>query len=413
MKKDKIITDIRNKFPILKSKINGKRLSYLDNAAMTQLPKQTINVFNYYYSNLNSNIHRSSYYLSEKATEKYEQVREDIKNFINAENSSECIFVKNTTEGINLIANSYLKNIVKEHDEVLISEMEHHSNIVPWYLISKEKNINIKVIPLKKSGDLDYGKIKNLINEKTKLISITHISNSIGTINNIQYIIQEAKKKNIPVLIDAAQSIGYDLTINVKNLDCDFLTLSSHKMYGPNGLGVLYAKKIHLEKMKPYQGGGDMVKNVTFSEITWNDLPYKFEAGTQAIANVIAFGETINFLKNCDKDILLHYKKNLINYALNRLNEIKNLEIIGNPEKRSNIISFIIKNIHPHDLSTIANHYAVAIRTGHHCAMPVMNFYNLPATARLSLSFYNTKADINNLIKAIIEAKKIFKLKNI
>lgn len=409
MTKDRIIKEIRNKFPILKSKMNGNKLSYLDNAAMTQVPKETIKAFNYYYSNLNSNIHRSSYYLSEKSTEKYEQVREDIKNFIHAESSNECIFVKNTTEGINLIAHSYLKKIAKENDEVLISEMEHHSNIVPWYIISKEKNIKIKVIPLKKSGDLDYDKIKYLISEKTKLISITHISNAIGTINDIKYIISEAKKKNIPVLIDAAQSIAYDLKINVKNLNCDFLTLSSHKMYGPNGLGILYAKRKYLEEMDPYQGGGDMIKQVKFSNITWNDLPYKFEAGTQAIANVIALGETLKFLRNCDIEILLEYKKKLLEYALNRLSEIKDLTIIGHPEKRSNIISFIIKNIHPHDLGTIANHYGVAVRTGHHCAMPVMDFYNIPGTTRLSLSFYNTKTDINKLITSIIEAKKIFK----
>lgn len=409
MKNDKIINEIINKFPILKSKINGKKLSYLDNAAMTQIPKETIKAFSYYYSNLNSNIHRSSYYLSEKSTEKYEQVRENIKTFIHAENSNECIFVKNTTEGINLVAHSYLKKIAKENDEVLISEMEHHSNIVPWFIISKEKKIKIKIIPLKKSGDLDYDKIKHLINEKTKLISITHISNAIGTINNIKHIIQEAEKKKIPVLIDAAQSIAYDLKINVKFLNCDFLTLSSHKMYGPNGLGVLYAKKKYLEEMNPYQGGGDMVKQVSFTDITWNDIPYKFEAGTQAIANVIAFGETLNFLKNCDVELLLAYKKTLFEYALNRLSEIKDLTIIGYPEKRSNILSFTLKNIHPHDLGTIANHYGVAIRTGHHCAMPVMDFYNIPGTIRLSLSFYNTKTDINKLITSIIAAKKIFK----
>ncbi|HIH2763627.1 MAG TPA: aminotransferase class V-fold PLP-dependent enzyme [Candidatus Azoamicus sp.] len=308
-----------------------------------------------------------------------------------------------------LIAHSYLKNIVKENDEVLISEMEHHSNIVPWYIISKEKKIKVKVIPLKTSGDLDYSKFKNLLNDKTKLISIAHISNSIGTINNINYITQEAKKKNIPVLLDAAHSIGHELKIDVKKLNCDFLTLSSHKMYGPNGLGILYAKKKYLEEMTPYQGGGDMVKQVTFSNIIWNDLPYKFEAGTQAIANVIALGKTIEFLKNCDIELLLNYKKKLIEYTLTRLNDIKYLNIIGSPKKRASIISFTLNNIHPHDFSTIANHYGVAVRTGHHCAMPVMDFYNIPGTIRLSLSFYNTKADVNKLIIAIKEAKKIFK----
>lgn len=409
MKENKIIKEIKNHFPLLKSKINNIELSYLDNAAMTQVPKNTIAAFKKYYCEINSNIHRSSYYISEQATEKYEKVRNDIKQFINANESTECIFVKNTTEGINLIANSYLKKKIKENDEIILSHMEHHSNIVPWYLIKKEKNFKIKIIPIKESGDLDYEKFNTLITNKTKLISLTHISNAIGTINKIKNIIKKAHEHNIPILIDGAQSISEKLNIDVKAMDCDFFTLSSHKMYGPNGLGVLYAKKKYLEEMDPYQGGGDMIKYVSFSNIIWNDIPHKFEAGTQNIANVIAFGETLKFLKNCDIETLIEYKKNLCEYALNRLNEIKDVKIIGYPNERAAIISFTVKNIHPHDLGTIANHYGVAIRTGHHCAMPLMDFYNIPGTARLSLSFYNTKKDINKLINSILEAKKIFK----
>lgn len=409
MKNKNTITNIINHFPILKSKINGKSLSYLDNAAMTQVPKITIKAFKEYYSKINSNIHRSAYYLSEIATEKYENVRKYIKNFIKATDEGECIFVKSTTEAINLVANSYIKKIAKKNDEIIISQMEHHSNIVPWFLICKEIGMTLKIIPLMKSGDLDYNKINDLITDKTKLISVAHISNSIGTINDIKTIIQLAHSKNIPILIDGAQSISYNLSINMKELDCDFFAMSAHKMHGPNGLGVLYAKKKFLEKMDPYQSGGDMIKHVSFSKITWNDIPYKFEAGTQSIANVIAFGETIKFLENQDLNFLNEYKKKLFEYTMNRLNEIKDLKIIGAPQNRSNIVSFTINNIHPHDIGTIANHYGVAIRTGHHCAIPVMDFYNIPATARVSLSFYNNKKDINKLINCILEAKKIFK----
>lgn len=409
MKENKIIKNVIKEFPLLKSKINNIKLSYLDNAAMTQVPKTVINKLKKYYYEINSNIHRSSYYISEKATEEYEKVRHDIKNFINADYSSECIFVKNTTEGINLVANSYLKENIKENEEIILSQMEHHSNIVPWYITSKEKKFKIKIIPIKESGELNHIELNKLITNKTKLIAITHISNAIGTINDIKTIINEAHKKKIPVLIDAAQSISENLKIDVKEIDCDFLTLSCHKMYGPNGLGILYVKKKYLEQMKPYQGGGDMIKYVSFENIIWNDIPYKFEAGTQNIANVIAFGETLNFLKNCEINELLNYKNKIKEYALNRLNEIKDLKIIGNPKERASIISFTLKNIHPHDIGTIANHYGVAIRTGHHCAMPLMEFYNIPGTARVSISFYNTKKDINKLVNSIIEAKKIFK----
>ncbi len=407
---DNIIKTIKNKFPIFNKHINGKKLHYLDNAAITHVPKTVVDSLLYFYCNINSNVHRGAYHLSEIATEKYEATRHKISHFIKSTDEKQCVFVKNTTEGINLVAFSYLKSILKEGDNIVISQMEHHSNIVPWYLLSKEMNIHLKIIPLLKSGDLDYKSIKNIINHKTKLISITHISNSLGTINNLKYIINIAHSKNIPVLIDGAQSMLHS-TINVTTLDCDFFCFSSHKMYGPNGVGVLYAKKKHLTAMRPYQGGGEMIKHVSFSNVIWNDIPYKFEAGTPSIANIIAFGEAIDFLNSIDLDALFTYKKQLLHYMLNRLNEIKDLIIIGKPNVRTSIVSFIIKNIHAHDLGTIADHYGVSIRTGHHCSIPVMDFYGVAATARASLAFYNTTNDIDMLITALLHAKNIFSLK--
>lgn len=402
-----IIQKVRSRFPIFKNKINGKRLAYLDNAAITQVPDVVIESFNDFYSNMNSNVHRGAYYLSEIATERYEGVRSKISKFVGADSPSECVFVKGTTEGINLVAYSFLRPLLKSGDEILISHMEHHSNIVPWYMLSKELDVKLKVIPMLKTGDLDYSSIDSLLTSKTKLVSVAHISNSLGTINNLKFIINLAHLKGIPVLVDGAQSLS-NTCVNVKDLDCDFFAFSSHKMYGPNGLGVLYVKKHILENMIPYQGGGEMIKHVSFSNIIWNDIPYKFEAGTPAIANVIALGAAIDFLNSVDLKILFDYKKNLFNYACNRLSDIPGVVFIGNPKNRAEILSFLVDNIHPHDLGTVANYYGVSVRTGHHCSMPVMDFYGVSSTIRLSLSFYNVKEDIDSLVASILEAKKIF-----
>lgn len=398
---------IKLQFPIFKNNPKNKLLHYLDNAAITHVPTSVIKSFNDFYSKINSNVHRSAYYLSELATHEYEISREKISKFINAENASQCIFVKNTTEGINLVANAYLRPILNENDEIIISHMEHHSNIVPWYILAKELNVKLKIIPLLQSGDLDYNEIPNLITHKTKFISLVHISNALGTINNIKHVIDLAHSKNIPILIDGAQSLLNNF-INIIDLNCDFFTMSSHKCYGPNGIGILYGKKKALDAMIPYQGGGEMIKHVTFNEILWNDYPYKFEAGTQPIANIIAFGKAIDFLNTIDLQILFNHKNKLLDYALNRLNDVKNVTIIGTPINRAGIISFTIDNIHPHDFGTIANHYGVCVRTGHHCAMPVMDFYKIPSTIRVSLGIYNLKKDIDALIKVIHEAKQIF-----
>ncbi|HFL8819517.1 MAG TPA: cysteine desulfurase [Candidatus Azoamicus sp. OHIO2] len=405
---EEYIKKIKLNFPIFKNNPKKNLLHYLDNAAITHVPKIVINSFSNFYSKINSNVHRSAYYLSELATDEYENAREKISNFIGSTDKSQCIFVKSTTEGINLVANAYLRPILKNQDEIIISGMEHHSNIVPWYMLAKEFNANLKIIPLLQSGDLDYNAIEALLTAKAKFLSLVHISNALGTINNIKRIIDLAHIKNIPVLIDGAQSLLNNF-INVTELNCDFFTISAHKCYGPNGIGILYGKKKILNEMNPYQGGGDMIKHVTFTEILWNDYPYKFEAGTQPIANIIAFGKTIDFLTNIDLKLLFDYKYQLLNYALNRLTEIKGLTIIGTPINRAGIISFTLNNIHPHDFGTIANHYGVCVRTGHHCAMPVMDFYGISSTIRLSLGLYNVKKDIDALIKVIHESKKIFR----
>ncbi len=401
------IDKLREFFPILKIKVNGHKLSYLDNAALTQVPKCVINSFDYYYSNINSNIHRGAYYLSEMATEKYEGVRVSLNKFFCGENYNNFIFVKGTTEGINLVANSFLRPILKHGDNILISHLEHHSNIVPWYILCKEKNAKLNVLPILCDGKIDYVRLNELLTCETKLLAITHVCNSIGTVNDLKYIINTAHSKNIPVLIDGAQSFS-DCLVNLKDLNCDFFVSSSHKMYGPNGVGFLYAKRSFLDKMVPYQFGGDMIKSVSFSDVLWNDIPYKFEAGTPSISNVIAFGEAIRFLESLDLSKLFSYKKSLFDYAYSKLCKISYISFVGNPIDNSSILSFLIEGIHPHDFATVANYYGIAVRTGHHCSMPVMDFYNISASIRISLGFYNTVDEIDALINAIIEAKKIF-----
>ncbi len=401
------ILKFRKNFPILDSEFNNYKLAYLDNAAITQVPDIVINSLSSYYKTMNANIHRGVYYLSELSTNKYEESRYKIKSYINARYSEECIFVRGTTEAINLVANSFVKNILSKNDEILISAMEHHSNIVPWFLLSKETGAKLIVVPVLKSGDLDIDKFKNLLSDKTKILSLTHISNAIGTVNDIKQLIKLSHSKNIPVIIDGAQS-SLNMKIDVVDLNCDFFTLSSHKMYGPNGVGVLYGKKELLEKMSPYQGGGDMIKHVSFSNIVWNDLPYKFEAGTPSISNVIAFGSCIDFLNSIDLDYFFDYKQYLFDYAYNRLSEINDLRIIGYQKKRAGIISFIINGIHPHDFGTIANNYGIAVRTGHHCAIPLMNVLDIDSTIRISFGFYNLTSEIDRLIDVILMSKKIF-----
>lgn len=401
------VQKIREDFPILKTQVRGKPLIYLDNAATTQKPFTVIERIQKYYLEENSNVHRGVHYLSELATKEFEGARETVKNFINAESVEEIIFTRGTTEAINLVANSFGKTFLNEGDEIIISEMEHHSNIVPWQILCEEKNAKLKVIPFDDNGELIIDELENLITEKTKLISIVHISNSLGTINPIKKIIEIAHSYAIPVLVDGAQSIMHN-KIDVQDLGCDFFVFSGHKIYGPTGIGVLYGKKELLEQMLPYQGGGDMIKSVTFEKTIYNDLPYKFEAGTPNIEGAIGLKAAIEYLSKIGLDQISIYENELLQYATEKLSQIPQLKIIGTAKEKASIISFVIENIHPHDIGTILDFEGIAVRTGHHCTQPVMQHFKIPATTRASFSFYNTKEEIDQLFNALQKVIKVF-----
>lgn len=402
------INRIRNDFPILSQYINGKPLIYLDNAATSQKPQCVIDSLVKYYSEYNSNIHRGVHFLSEKATDEYENTRRKIKEFINAKETGEIIFVRGTTEGINLVANSYGGAFFKEGDEVIISVMEHHSNIVPWQLLRERIGITLKIIPVNEKGELIFEEFEKLITEKTKFISIVHISNSLGTINPVREIIKIAHNHNIPVMVDGAQSAPH-LKLDMQELDCDFFAFSGHKMFGPTGIGVLYGKKNLLEKMPPYQGGGDMIKTVTFEETIFNDLPYKFEAGTPNIADVIGLGAAIDYINKTGQGNIYTYENELLNYATEKLSSIPGLRIIGTAKEKASVISFLIEDIHPYDAGTILDKLGIAVRTGVHCTQPVIDFFKIPGTVRASFCFYNTKEEIDILAEGIKKVIKMFK----
>lgn len=399
------VNKIRNDFPILSNIIREKPLVYLDNAATTHKPTCVINRIKKFYEEENSNIHRGVHHLSQKATAEFENARTKVLRFINAERLSQIIFTKGTTESINLVARSF-GSFFNEGDEIILSQMEHHSNIVPWQLIAEEKKLKIKVIPITDSGELNLNEYKKLFNPKTKFVSVVHVSNSLGTVNPIKEIIEIAHSYDVRVLIDAAQSVQH-FKIDVQELDCDFLAFSGHKLYGPTGVGVLYGKHDLLEKMPPYQGGGDMISSVSFEKTTFNVLPYKFEAGTPNIAAVIGMGEAIDYISNIGIDKIAAYEKELIEYAEEKLKVINKFRIIGNAKNKCSVISFILTGIHPHDIGTILDFEGIAIRTGHHCTQPVMERYNIPATARISLGIYNTKEEIDYLAASI---KKVFEV---
>lgn len=398
---------IREDFPILKTKVRGKPLVYFDNAATTQKPRQVIERIKKYYEEENSNVHRGVHFLSEVATKEYEAARETIRKFINAESSEEIIFTKGTTEAINLIANSFGKTFINENDEIIISEMEHHSNIVPWQLLREERKAIINVIPFDDNGDLILDDFEKMFNERTKLVSIVHVSNSLGTVNPIKKITEIAHSFAVPVLIDGAQSIMHN-KIDVQDLGCDFFVFSGHKIYGPTGIGVLYGKRDLLEQMKPYQGGGDMIRSVTFQKTTYNDLPYKFEAGTPNIEGAIGLMASIEYLNGIGIDQIASYENELLNYATEKISQIPQVKIIGTAKEKGPIISFVLENIHPHDIGTILDYEGIALRTGHHCTQPVMEHFKIPATTRASFSFYNTKEEIDLLIQGIQKVIKVF-----
>ncbi len=402
------LAGIRNEFPIINKKIYGKPLIYFDNAATTQKPVSVIDTIDNYYRHKNSNIHRGVHYLSNAATELYENSRESIKKYINAKKNSEIIYTRGTTEGINLVAQSFVKKIIGKGDEILISAMEHHSNIVPWQILCKEKECKLKIIPMDRKGNLIIEKIPALINENTKFLSITQVSNALGTVNNIKMVIKIAHDNNIPILIDGAQAIPHK-KIDVRELECDFFVFSGHKVYGPTGIGILYGKEKLLEEMDPYQGGGDMIRSVTFEKTVYNDLPYKFEAGTPNIAGAIGLGEAINFMNRTGIENIEKYEKKLLQFATSEILKINGIRIIGMAEEKSGVLSFIIEGVHPHDIGTILDQDGIAIRTGHHCSQPVMNFFNIPATARASFACYNTLEEIEIFTDALKKIKEVFR----
>ncbi len=401
------INGIREDFPVLKTLVHGKPLVYLDNAATTHKPIQVIDAVNDFYANYNSNIHRGVHKLSQIATDKYEDARRTVKSFINAKRLEEIVFTSGTTDSINLVVSSYGRKFLKEGDNVIISTMEHHSNIVPWQMLREEKNIEIRVIPIDDNGDLMLDEFYKLIDENTKFVSVTHISNALGTVNPIKLIIDKAHETGIPVLIDGAQSIHHT-KIDVQQLDCDFFVFSGHKIYGPTGIGILYGKKEFLEKMPPHKGGGDMILSVSFDRTIYNDLPYKFEAGTPNIAGAIGLTAAIKYVESvCIKNIA-RYENELLIYATNLISNLPGVRIIGNARNKSSVISFVMDNAHPHDIGTLLDIDGVAIRTGHHCAEPIMRRYKIPATARASFGLYNTKEEIDVLINSINKVNKMF-----
>ena len=396
---------LRKDFPILDQEINGAPLAYLDNAASTQKPKAVIEAIGNYYNKDHSNVHRGVHTLSVRATELYEQSRSKIAQFINANSSNEIVFTRGTTESINILASSLSKSI-SEGDEILISTMEHHSNIVPWQELSLKTGANLKVIPINELGEIKLDHLEGMLNDQTKLISITHTSNTLGTINPIKEIIKMAHLKDTKVIIDGAQAIAHQ-NIDVQDLDCDFYAFSGHKLYGPTGIGVLYGKENLLNELPPYQFGGEMIIKVTFEDTSYNSLPYKFEAGTPNIAGSIGLGSAIDYLESIPFDLCQQHEMSLHNYALEKLKSVDGLQLIGESSEKSPIISFIIENIHPHDIGTILNQKGVAVRTGHHCTMPLMDYFSIAGTIRASFSFYNTIQEIDQMIDALDTACKM------
>ena len=406
-KQKKAFERIREEFPILDQKINGEDLIYLDNAASTQKPKAVINAIKDYYENDHSNVRRGVHTLSVRATEAYENARVKVTEFLNSPNNHQIIFTKGTTDSINLIATS-ITSLINENDEILISAMEHHSNIVPWQELCKRTGAVLKIIPINENGEILIDDYKDMVSAKTKLISVVHLSNTLGTINPIEDIIKIAKSHDVITVIDGAQAAGH-LPIDVQQLDCDFYLFSGHKIFGPTGIGVLYGKEEILNRIDPYQYGGEMILKVTFEETTYNSLPHKFEAGTPNIAGAVGIGASIDFINSLDRDLCHEYEMSLHDYALNQLEQIDGIRIIGKSSHKSAIISFVIDDMHPHDIGTIINQKGIAVRTGHHCTMPLMDFYEIPGTVRASFSIYNNHSEIDKLIDAIKLAIKMLK----
>jgi cysteine desulfurase/selenocysteine lyase len=401
------VDKIRADFPILHQTVYGRPLVYFDNAASTQKPVQVIRAISGYYETDNCNIHRGVHFLSQKATEAYEETRKLVQGFINAPSSSEIIFTKGTTESINLVASSFGRQFVSPGDEILISIMEHHSNIVPWQQMCKERGAKLNFIPIQENGELDMAAFRGLVNEKTKLVAVTHVSNVLGTINPVKDIISYAHSFGIPVLIDGAQSVSH-LGADMIDLDCDFYCFSGHKMYAPMGIGVLYGKEKYLDAMPPYQLGGEMIKEVHTDHTTFNELPFKFEAGTPNVEGVYGLNAAIKYLRELGMDNIREYENELLKYATEKLTSLGDIRIIGTAKEKTSLISFLIGSIHPYDAGVIIDKMGIAVRTGHHCAMPLLDWYGIPAAVRASFAFYNTKEEVDRLAEAIGKVKQMF-----
>lgn len=400
------INDLRKDFPILSQKVYGLPLIYLDNAATTQKPNIVLDKLRQYYSEYNSNVHRGVHLLSQEATDAYEVARKTIARFIDAAHDREIIFTKGTTDGINLVASSFGKAFLHEGDSVMISAMEHHSNIVPWQMICEEKKATLKVVPFNEQGELDLVKMDELLDDTVKIIAITYVSNALATVNPVKEIIARAHARQIPVLLDAAQAVQH-MPVSVQDLDVDFLVFSGHKIYGPTGVGVLYGKEEWLNKLPPYQGGGDMIKTVTLEKTVYNELPFKFEAGTPDISGAIVLGDAIEYVEKIGIERIQATEEALMEYALRQLEEIPGIRFIGQAKKRSGVISFLLGSAHPFDTGEILDKQGIAVRTGHHCCQPVMDIFGIPGTVRASFAFYNTREEVDSLVKGLQRAAKI------
>ena len=400
------VAQIRRDFPILQQQVHGHPLAYLDNAASSQHPQQVIDTISHYYSHDHANVHRGVHTLSQRATDQYEDARDEVRQFINAGSTKEIIFTRGTTEAINLVAESFIRPRVQPGDEILISALEHHANIVPWQHVCKHTGAVLKVIPINQQGEVDFTAFEQLIGSRTKLLALAHVSNALGTIVPVERFIAVAKRHGVPVLLDGAQAVPH-ASVDVQQLDCDFYCFSAHKLCGPTGIGVLYGREALLNAMPPWQGGGDMILTVSFEKSTYNHLPWKFEAGTPHIAGAIGLGAALRYLNTLGMNHIAAYEAQLLAYATEQLQSVPGLRIIGTAAHKAAVISFVIAGIHPHDLGTIVDNEGVAIRTGHHCAMPVMTFYGVPATARASFAFYNTFAEIDQLVAALQRARKV------
>ena len=398
---------IRKQFPVLAQTVRGKPLVYLDNAATTQKPQVVLDTLFRYYTAENANIHRGVYELSQNATRAYEGARSKIAAFLNAAEPAEIIFTRNATEGINLVAQTFGRSKVGAGDEVVISEMEHHSNIVPWQLLCEEKGARLRVVPITDDGELMLEELSLLLGPRTKLVSIVHMSNSLGTVNPVRQVVELAHKFDVPVLIDGSQA-AYHMSVDVRALDCDFYVMTGHKLYGPTGIGVLYGRRSLLDAMPPYQGGGDMISSVTFERTTYNELPHKFEAGTPHIAGAIGLGAAVDFIADVGFGAIAAHERQLLEYATTALSGVPGLRLIGTAREKASILSFVLEGVHPHDIGTVVDTEGVAIRTGHHCTQPVMDRFGVPATARASLAMYNTTDEVDHLVMALAKVREVF-----